>query len=97
MSESSITLTGIGMGGITYSKADLKVTEDILKSQDELLALYWKWISIYRPNVYDFGNDKFKDLDFQKMFTKRFDKFKDTARMIHKVNNTKEVYLDCGI
>ncbi|RZC52732.1 hypothetical protein C5167_021158 [Papaver somniferum] len=91
MSESLNSLTaGIGMGGrTTYSDKDLKITEDILKSEDELLALYWKWISIYRRKDYDFGNKKFIDLEFEKMFTERFEKFKDTVRMIHTVNNTK--------
>ncbi|RZC49521.1 hypothetical protein C5167_017949 [Papaver somniferum] len=82
MSESSNSLTaGLGKGGrITYSEKDLKITEDILKSEDELLALYWKWISIYRPKVYVFGNNKFIDLEFEKMFAERFEKFKDTVR-----------------
>ncbi|KAI3893148.1 hypothetical protein MKX03_020173 [Papaver bracteatum] len=97
MSESSNSLTaGIGMGGrTTYSEKDLKITEEILKSEDELLALYWKWISIYRRKDYDFRNKKFINLEFEKMFTERFEKFKDTVRMIHTIN-TKGVSWTAG-
>ncbi|MCL7033876.1 hypothetical protein MKW94_016790, partial [Papaver nudicaule] len=68
---------------------NLQVNEDILKSEDELLALYWKWISIYRPSVYDFRNNKFIDLEFEKKFIERFGKFNESARMIHEISSTK--------
>ncbi|KAI3991886.1 hypothetical protein MKX01_012831 [Papaver californicum] len=87
MSEKSSHTFTAGIG--SYAFVYLKITEDILKSEDQLLALYWKWISIYRPNEYDLGNNKFIDLELEKMFTERFEKFKDTIRTIHTVNSTK--------
>ncbi|OVA20482.1 Peptidase C1A [Macleaya cordata] len=61
------------------------VTHDDVKSEKDLLALYWKWLSIHRSHDYNFRNN---NLNFQedKMLMKRYDIFKDNIRFIHESN-----------
>ncbi|KAI3884962.1 hypothetical protein MKW98_002354 [Papaver atlanticum] len=68
----------------------LDVTDDNVKSENDLLALYWKWISIYRPNDYNFPNNILINSQSEKLFTKRYDTFKHNVRLIHVHNKRSD-------
>ncbi|KAI3833150.1 hypothetical protein MKW92_031547 [Papaver armeniacum] len=68
----------------------LDVTDDNVKSENDLLALYWKWISIYRPNDYNFPNNILINSQSEKLFTKRYDTFKHNVRLIHAHNKRSD-------
>ncbi|KAI3981803.1 hypothetical protein MKX01_027788 [Papaver californicum] len=62
----------------------LEVTDDNIKSENDLLALYWKWISIYRPNDYNFPNTLLIDSQSEKLsdgitYTLGLNKFADLS------------------
>ncbi|MCL7044765.1 hypothetical protein MKW94_001088 [Papaver nudicaule] len=91
MSESSKPLakddlTSTGTGTTTKSDIDLEVTCDNIKSESELLALYWKWISVFRPGRYNFQNNKFVDSENEKLFMERYEIFKKTTLKIYEHN-----------
>ncbi|OVA20483.1 Peptidase C1A [Macleaya cordata] len=67
------------------SETVLGVTDDDVKSEKDLLALYWKWLSIHRPHDYSFRNNNL-DLQHETMLMKRYDIFKNNVQSIHESN-----------
>ncbi|KAI3910604.1 hypothetical protein MKW92_003961 [Papaver armeniacum] len=65
---------------IARERAAVKVTEDIINSEDKLLSLFLRWLSI---------NEHHFDVDDRKAFKERFEIFKESARRVHKHNQTK--------
>ncbi|RZC87891.1 hypothetical protein C5167_026112 [Papaver somniferum] len=65
---------------IAREREAVKVTDDIINSEDKLLALFLRWLSI---------NEHHFDVDDRKAFKERFEIFKKTARRVHKHNQTK--------
>ncbi|KAI3851393.1 hypothetical protein MKX03_020381 [Papaver bracteatum] len=65
---------------IARERASVKVTDDIINSEDKLLALFLRWLSI---------NEHHFDVDDRKAFKERFEIFKDAARRVHQHNQTK--------
>ncbi|KAI3904203.1 hypothetical protein MKW98_009883 [Papaver atlanticum] len=65
---------------IARERAAVKVTDDIINSEDKLLALFLRWLSI---------NEHHFDVDDRKAFKERFEIFKEAARRVHQHNQTK--------
>ncbi|XP_058093781.1 cysteine proteinase COT44-like [Magnolia sinica] len=74
----------------TTSASDLRVTDDDVRSETDLFALYRKWLAIYHPDERSYGNG-------DDMLLKKFHVFKNNAMYIHASNKRSNVTYELGL